>query len=866
MNRPPADTRVPRPGPTPDPQRSPLDELPMMQRTAVLSLAALPLALLAAARSVEPATAPRQGPQAQGNRIDELLGRELARADERSVQELLARALELRGADGLGAGEDLDRSLDQVLAGANAPGPRAALLAATTRLLGTEADPEPLASALEPLLSSDDPELATTAAGLFGDYVFRSLSRTRRTELAEALLEVAQDTERTPEQRMRFSTSAFSLGAGSTRSQARKVLRGFLESDDPDLRADAALALAASAAQPIEGTVRTELERLEKLPDQRGGLAGVLLKQERLREHFDRQMRDQKAHYESGMLPEELEEFVSVLRMVEERHLEGGKVDEKELVEAAIDGMLGWMDTHSGYMSSEVYAQFFQDLEAEYGGIGAYVNTDPDSGLFTIVQPIYSGPAYRAGLKTDDSIVRVDDWPTLGKDREEVIKRLKGKPNTKVRLYVWRRGMDSELIDRPTEDMVVEVERALVEIPAGAWQLLPGGIGLVELNTFSRVAMEELQRWIPNMAENGMRALVLDMRRNSGGLLTEAREVADLFLDRGKVVVSTEDRFGAPEVHKTREKPLLPPDMPVVILTSRLTASAAEIVAGALQDHGRATVVGRTTFGKGSVQQLLAVSGAKEDRWRDENRNGRYDPWETLTVDHDGDGEMDYAPRVKMTVARYLLPSGRSIHRELDDEGNLISHGGVSPDVDISLPPIDRWAYEEQREVLRSGRIGEYVDEHWGAHRELFGQLAVTDDKDPNVYPDFDALMTSLNTPLSRQQVRRLVRDEIRRRVQDDRGAQFPWGDYVEDVQLQKAIEVALEKLGASSDAVSEYQLVFDYVEDSYEGTIAAISTDDTEELNRARALIREARAAGQELTEAQMDEVLSILEGIDEN
>ena len=171
--------------------------------------------------------------------------------------------------------------------------------------------------------------------------------------------------------------------------------------------------------------------------------------------------------------------------------------------------------------------------------------------------------------------------------------------------------------------MKVSVVREQIEIPAGSHQLLPGGIGLIELTAFNRRSQEQLEGWIPEMLGDGMKALILDMRRNSGGLLTEARDVSDIFLPAGEVVVKTEARDGEPEFQKTRRPQALPADIPVVILTSRMTASAAEIVAGALQDHERATLVGKRTYGKGSVQQLLPILPFKQDDWSEpEQRHG----------------------------------------------------------------------------------------------------------------------------------------------------------------------------------------------------------------------------------------------------
>jgi C-terminal peptidase prc len=546
------------------------------------------------------------------------------------------------------------------------------------------------------------------------------------------------------------------------------------------------------------------------------------------------------------------------MTMVEQRHLDGELYDRDQLAEAALSGLMRFLDEHSAYLSPEVYKAFVQDLEAEYGGIGAYVGVDPNDNLFTITRPIYSGPAYRAGLATDDKVVRVDDWPTLGEPQEEVIKRLKGKPGTAVKLYVWRRGMDPDLIDRPDESMAVSIERAQIEIPAVHWQMLPGGIGMIELSTFSRVASTELEQAIETMQAQGLTGLILDLRRNGGGLLTEAVAVADLFLDRGLPVVTADYRGEPPQTLGTRRAPVLRPDLPLVVLIGRFTASASEIVSGALQDHGRAVLVGERTFGKGSVQNLEPLLGTVDDQFIDENRNGRFDDWEPLVGDFDQDGEFDFAPRLKLTIARYLLPSGRSIHRELDRDGNVLSEGGVRPDREVDLARIPTWRIEGQLALRDSGAVRRYVDEHWQAHHETFVHLAEVDFDDPTRYPDFEEFYGGLDTTLPRSDVRRMVRYELRRRVQDDRGGEFPIGDFAEDAQVQAAVESILERTGRTVADFEAYAATFGPEEEVTLGLSAQHPARD--ELRQALALVRAAREGGGAVPPEQLDALLEAL------
>ena len=545
------------------------------------------------------------------------------------------------------------------------------------------------------------------------------------------------------------------------------------------------------------------------------------------------------------------------MRMIDENHLDGGKFTEEELLSAALDGMLRALDEHSSYMTPEVYGKFYQELEAEYGGIGAYVGTDPVDNLFTITKPIYSGPAYRAGLGVDDKIVRIGDWSTLGKPTDDVIKRLKGKPGTSVTLYVWHRGMDPGLIDRPTEDMKVTVRREQIAIPAVQAQMLPGNIGLIELTTFSRVASETLRAVIEAMVEAGMEGLLLDLRYNSGGLLTEARNVSDLFLPKGLKVVTTESTLAPPEEYRTRFDAVLPEDMPLVVLTNRFTASAAEIVSGALSEHGRARILGERTYGKGSVQTLMPVQGARDDEFFDENRNGRFDNWEEITRDWDDDGEFDWAPRVKLTIARYLLPSGRSIHREFDSDKNIIQEGGIKPDRELFPERIESWRIEEQRRIANERLPRDYVDEYWEANVDTFRELAECDYRDTDRYPGFEDFYQGLETVLPRDDVRFLLRREVRRRVQDERGAEFPFGDYEEDEVTQEAIRELLAATGKDVASIPEYARTFS---ESAESEAPRIAMVNPTEFDRTMALIQEARDGDGHLSRETLDKVLDIL------
>jgi len=753
---------------------------------------------------------------------------------------------------------------------------RARLMLVGTRLSLPGPDYGLLAPRVIELLASKDDEVGRAAAILAGNRGFHEIKDEDQSKLLQGLADGAKDGSKSPEYRLECAVALHAQGNGEAKRTARKEMMEFQASSDLRLKNLGALALARIG--DVE-TGRADLERLAALPGDDGRLAEAYLKRENDRVYYERKEKNlwaktQKQDEKTDIAGDhDLALVEKVIRMVEHSSLEGEKHTRVQLIDAAIDGMLRSLDEHSSYLTPDSFKKFEQDLlQAEYGGIGAYVGEDNEDHLFTIRQPIYSGPAYKAGLHTDDKIVRIDDWPTLtpsgSKPTDDIIKRLKGKPGTKVKLYVWRHGMDPALIDRPTEEMAIEIEREEIVIPPVKAQMLPGNVGLVQLTTFSRVASEELRAKITDMLKHGAQAIVLDLRNNSGGLLTEARDVSNLFLPKAKLAATTESRSQDVERLYTKAESLVPADMPVAVLINGFSASASEIVSGALQDHQRAILVGQRSFGKGSVQQLLPIPGEKDDEYADENHNGRYDPWEKLTKDWNGNGEFDFGPRARLTVARYLLPSGRSIHREIDDSGTVTSEGGVQPE-DVVVPRrYEAWKVEEMRRLHREHKIRDYVDAKYKTPGtpELFKKLAECDEDDVVRYPGFEDFYNGLSTTLSPQEVRLLVRGEIRGKVQDSRGAAFPDGDFEEDVQLQKAIRDVLEKLKMPWTNVPEYAATFepDAKEGSQASRMLAAGMSDTarSSLRHVLAMISEAKSGGQ-LSPERLDALERALQSV---
>lgn len=751
-------------------------------------------------------TAPATAQESSKDVLSRALNEATAQAEEMTLEELWGRAYSLSESSLDLEEVNFDALVDEALS-REGLGAGARLFLCALRLEGDDAPVDSLIAHLQELTASSSPDRSVAALELLRKDEFRLADPDLLEGLIADLLEAASGLDTPPLVRMEFAITAHARGGGADKRAARGVLSEFLRSGDPSLRAKAALSLAEIGDMT---TANDELSRLATRPGPDGELAAAYLKTEDVRRHLNREVVNQRKLYaellENGINREgssDDDRVESLIRLIQARHLEADMLEREELIEAALAGMLQSLDQHSSYMPAETYGKFTAELQAIYGGIGAYVGMDPDTSIFTVTRPIFGGPAYNANIQAGDRIVKINDWSTIGHTQDDIVRKLKGEPGTDVTIYVWREGDDPEALELPTEDMAITITRELVTIPTVFGEMLPGDIGLVELTQFNEVASKEVQAKIGELLEQGARGILLDLRSNPGGLLREARGVADLFLPRRKLVVTTESRTDDPEELYTRRPAFVPEDMPVVVLVNRHSASASEIVAGALQDHDRAIVIGQRTFGKGSVQNLLPFG--RDDVSIDENGNRRHDEWEVLRVDHDEDGEFDFAPRVKITIARYLLPSGRSIHRELDEEGTIKDPGGVQPDQEIQPRRWQAWQLREITRLTRLKTVKAYAEDLYEQDKGRMGQLAVCDDRDSSNYPEFDGFYDGLETQLSTEDVRLLVRRELRRIIQDERGYEYPRGDFQEDSQVQAALKHFFEAFGEEPEQHPEY-------------------------------------------------------------
>jgi carboxyl-terminal processing protease len=325
---------------------------------------------------------------------------------------------------------------------------------------------------------------------------------------------------------------------------------------------------------------------------------------------------------------ESIELFTDVLSIVKKSYVED--VDTKKLIYGAINGMLSSLDPHSSFMPPDMYKEMKIETKGAFGGLGIEISIK--EGILTVISPIEDTPAYKAGIKAGDQILKIDSKFTKDLSVMEAVKRMRGTKGTKVILTIMREGFE-----KPKE---FPLTRDVIQVKSVKFKTLDDGFGYIRIAQFQEKTDDDLSAAFDSLKKgNGgkLRGLVLDLRNDPGGLLDQAVRVADHFLEEGKLIVYTEGREKDAKMRFTARKGDKEPGYPVVILINSGSASASEIVAGALQDHNRAVVMGTQSFGKGSVQTIIPLS------------------------DNSG---------LRLTTARYFTPSGRSIQAK-----------GISPDI-----------------------------------------------------------------------------------------------------------------------------------------------------------------------------------------
>lgn len=349
---------------------------------------------------------------------------------------------------------------------------------------------------------------------------------------------------------------------------------------------------------------------------------------------------------------DELRTFAEVMDRIKAAYVE--PVDDKTLLENAIKGMLSNLDPHSAYLEPEDFAELQESTSGEFGGLGIEVGTE--DGFIKVVSPIDDTPASKAGIQPGDLIVKIDGQPTKGLSLMEAVDKMRGKAGSKIALTLVREG------GRPFD---VELTRAVIKVRSVKSQLLDDGYGLIRITQFQINTGEDVGKALNKLRkDNGkkLRGLVLDLRNNPGGVLQAAVEVSDHFLKKG-LIVYTEGRIANSELRFNADPADASEGVPLVVLINGGSASASEIVAGALQDHKRAVLMGTDSFGKGSVQTVLPLNNDRA---------------------------------LKLTTALYFTPDGRSIQAQ-----------GIEPDIEVARAKVTREADGELiKEADLAGHLG----------------------------------------------------------------------------------------------------------------------------------------------------------------
>lgn len=325
---------------------------------------------------------------------------------------------------------------------------------------------------------------------------------------------------------------------------------------------------------------------------------------------------------------EKLKIFSEVLYLIQTNYVK--EVDVQQLIYGGINGMMKVLDPHSSFMPPEVYKEMQIETQGNFGGLGIQIGIKDDQ--LTVIAPIDETPAFRAGIKAGDKILKIEGTSTKDMLLTDAVNLLRGPKGTAVTITIMREGFD-----KPKD---FAITRDIIELKSVTSRMLMNNIGYVRLRQFQEDSAAELENALNGLEKQGVEAMVFDLRNNPGGLLNSAVEVADKFLEKGKLIVYTEGRKKNQDMRFVAHHDFTHPNYPIVVLVNHGSASASEIVAGALKAHSRAILVGTQTYGKGSVQSVIPLT------------------------DNSG---------LRLTTALYYTPDGKSIHEK-----------GITPDIIVS--------------------------------------------------------------------------------------------------------------------------------------------------------------------------------------
>lgn len=351
---------------------------------------------------------------------------------------------------------------------------------------------------------------------------------------------------------------------------------------------------------------------------------------------------------------ETLEKINTIYGKMKTQYLD--EVDVEKVREGLYTGMVDALDDkYSEYFTKEEYAIMMEDVSGTFDGIGAYFQQDPDTKIMTVARPIKNSPAEKAGIKTDDILYMVDGEDVTGQELELVVSKIKGPAGTTVHLSFYREGQ--------MDPIEFDVVRAEIDAESVESEMLDDNIGHITILEFADATADQFKDHLQDLQNQGMESLILDLRGNPGGYVDASVDVADAILEGPKVVVSVKNKAGREYAYEDEDNQSL--DIPMVVLVDSGSASAAEILTGALKDYDVATVMGTTTFGKGIIQNVIPLG--------------------------DGSG-------LKITTAKYYSPNGENIHEI-----------GIEPDIEV------KWDYEAYKKDGTDNQLNaaiDYLKEH----------------------------------------------------------------------------------------------------------------------------------------------------------
>lgn len=486
-----------------------------------------------------------------------------------------------------------------------------------------------------------------------------------------------------------------------------------------------------------------------------------------------------QSHYEN------LELFGAVYEHLMRNYVD--ELDPEEVIQSAIDAMLEDLDTHSQLLTEEIYDDLMTSTQGQFGGLGIQIVVR--DGYPTVVSPIDGTPAARLGIRGGDQIVEIEGESTEGWRSSEAVKHLRGPKGSKVNIGIKRPGRDKIIPFTITRD-IIKVE----SVPYAFMLDEEAGVGYVRISNFARTTRSELDRKIAQLEREGMKSMIIDLRFNPGGLLSAATDVSELFLDQGDLIVYTQGRLAQQNMdyyasgragRKWQKRPL-------VVLVNGSSASASEILAGAIQDHDIGVVAGQNTFGKGSVQTVFELTPTKA---------------------------------LKLTTARYYTPSGRSIHRDRTRDGELLEGGedledtgaeaeveevymtdagrrvygggGIRPDLEIDPTLLTDFAVALERDAIFFHFVNEWLIDHeapgmdFVVSDEMVERLiAVSEAREdlPGYFEDMDLEMSRELFYENREYLEEGIRREMVRRVFSNEEAYRV--SIEQDGQVQQMVEI----------------------------------------------------------------------------